>query len=87
MRTKVKVERRNGLVSTFLRGPSIEIWIGLFIGIIAFYLSCPFRVVVLSFGILSRKFETKFPKNFQANRTFREPGPDRRHQLHEWSRI
>ena len=37
-----------GSSSTFLRGPSIEIWIGVFISIIAFYLGCPFRVVVLS---------------------------------------
>ena len=47
MRIKVEVERGNELVSTFLRGPSIEVCIGVFISIIAFYLGCPFRVVVL----------------------------------------
>jgi hypothetical protein len=38
MRVKAEVERGKELVSTFLRGPSIEIWIGVFISIIAFYL-------------------------------------------------
>ena len=63
MRIKPEVERGKGLVSTFVRGPLIEIWIGVFISIIAFYLGCPFRVVVLSslsvpgnWGRSSRKF-------------------------------
>jgi hypothetical protein len=38
MRVKAEVERENGRVSTFVRGALIEIWIGLFISIIAFYL-------------------------------------------------
>jgi len=62
MRIKVEVERGKGLVSTFLRGLLIEIWIGVFISIVAFYFGCPFRVVVLSSLSLSRKFRTKFPK-------------------------
>jgi hypothetical protein len=36
MRIKAEVELGKGLVSTLLRGPSIEIWIGVFISIIAF---------------------------------------------------
>ena len=42
MRVKPEVERGKGLVSTFVRGPLIEIWIGVFISIIAFYLVVPF---------------------------------------------
>jgi hypothetical protein len=38
--------------------------------IIAFYLGCPFRVVLLSSLSLSRKFEAKFPHNFQEDRIF-----------------
>ena len=49
-------------MSTLVCGPLIEIWIGVFISIIAFYLGCPFRVVVLLFAIDSRKFGTKFLK-------------------------
>ena len=42
MRVKPEVERGKGLVSTFVRGPLIEIWIGVFISIIAFYWVVPF---------------------------------------------
>jgi hypothetical protein len=72
MRVKAEVERGKGLVSTFLRDPLIEIWIGVFISIIAFYLvlGCPFRVVVLSSLSLSRKFEAKFPKFFGTTEVF-----------------
>jgi hypothetical protein len=38
MRIKPEVECRKGLVRTFVRCPLIEIWIGVFISIIAFYL-------------------------------------------------
>ena len=38
MKVKAEVERENGLVSTFVRDALIEISIGVFISIIAFYL-------------------------------------------------
>jgi hypothetical protein len=44
-----------------------------FISIIAFYLGCPFRVVVLPFAIHSRKFRTKFQKNFKTTEFFNLP--------------
>src|SRR3954468_13974149 len=46
IRINVDVERGNGHASTFVRRPPIWILIGGFISIIAFYLGCPFRVVV-----------------------------------------
>jgi hypothetical protein len=42
MRIKPEVERGKGLVRTFVRCSLIEIWIGVFISIIAFYLVVPF---------------------------------------------
>jgi len=67
MRIKAEVERGMGLVSTFLRGPLIEIWIGVFIGIIAFYLvlGCPFRVVVLPFAIPIPEIRDEVPDKFR----------------------
>ncbi len=77
MRIKVEVERGKGLVSTFFRGLLIEIWIGLFMSMLLsiWFLGCPFRVVVLPFAILSRKFGTKFPKKFEMTELFDPPSP------------
>jgi len=66
MSVKAEVKRGKGLVSTFLREPSSEIWIGVFIRIIVFYLvsGCPFRVVVLPFAIPLPEIRGKVPENF-----------------------
>ena len=77
MRVQAEVERRKGLASIFFRGLLIEIWIGVFIIILAFYLV--FRLSLsgscLSFAILSRKFGRKFPKNFETTDLFDPPSP------------
>ena len=67
MRVKAEVERENGHVSTFVRSALIEIWIGVFIGIIAFYLvlGCPFRVVVLPFAIPIPEIRDEVPDKFR----------------------
>ena len=63
MRIKAEVERGKGHASTFLRGPSIEIWIGVFISIIAFYLGCPLSGSCFVFAIGSPKWG-EVPKKF-----------------------
>ena len=68
MRIRLEVERGKGLVSTFVRGPLIEIWIGMFISIVAFYLGCPFRVVWSSLSIPGNWDEV--PENFKKRLNF-----------------
>ena len=58
MRIEVEVERGKGLVSTFFRGLLIEISIGVFIRIIAFYLV--FRLCLSGSCFV---FATPFPEN------------------------
>jgi hypothetical protein len=67
MSVKTEVKRGKGLVSTFLRDPSSEIWIGVFIRIIIFHLvfGCLFRVVVLPFAIPVPEIRDEVPKKFR----------------------
>ena len=62
IRINAEVEGGMGLASPSFRGPLIEIWIGVFISIIAFYLGCPFRVVVLPFANPLPEIRDEVPK-------------------------
>jgi hypothetical protein len=59
------------LVTTFLRSPLIEIWIGVFISIIAFYLV--FRLSFSGscvFAIRFPEIQNQVPEKFQKDRSF-----------------
>jgi hypothetical protein len=70
MRVKAEVELGKGLVSTFLRGSSIEIWIGVFISIIAFYLVFGLSLSgsCLLFAIPLPEIRDEVPENFVKDR-------------------
>ena len=65
MRITPEVERGKGLVRTFVRCSLIEIWIGVFISIIAFYLGCPFRVVVFAIRYPLPEIRDEVPEKFR----------------------
>jgi hypothetical protein len=69
MRIKPEVERGKGLVRTFVRCSLIEIWIGVFMSIIAFYLGCPLREL---FAIRYRfpEIRDEVPENFKKRLKF-----------------
>jgi hypothetical protein len=73
MRIKPEVERRKGLVSTFVRAPLIEIWIGVFISIIAFYLGCP-SGGCFAIRHLFPEIRDEVPENFSKRLNFVNDG-------------
>jgi hypothetical protein len=78
MRIKAEAELRNGFPSRSVRGRLIEVWISVFISVIAFRL-----VLVVGFAIryLFPEIRDGVPENFSERLKFL------RHELHEWSRI
>ena len=72
MRLKTEVERGTDFVSRFLAGPSIEIWIGVFISIIAFYLVFKLSLSANCFAIRYRfpEIRDEVPEKVQNDRIF-----------------
>ena len=72
MKIKAEVDRGKGLVSTFLRGPLIEIWIDVFISIIAFYLILRLSLSGSCFAIryLFPEIRDEVPENFSKGLNF-----------------